>query len=388
MRVLVAFDKFKDSLSASEACELAASAIREGHPDWQLDLCPLADGGEGFADILTRSAGGRTHITQVAGPRGGLVKAAIGLVSANRVPAAARVRLQLDGGPADARPIAIVEMASASGLALLAPDLRDPWQTTSLGTGQLICAAAESGAGLVILGVGGSATHDLGLGALNALGLDFFAADGRRLQPPVPALWPDLVRIAGRVTPSIPPIRIACDVDNPLLGARGAAAVFGPQKGLADADYDRLEGESSRIARLLCEHCGRDGDLASTAGAGAAGGTSFGLMAAAGARLLPGSALVADWLDLEARLAAADIVLTGEGSFDESSRGGKGPGALVERARVLGKPAHVFAGRIAAPDTGPAVTLHAITAAGVPLPKALRQAGTNLSASVRAAFAG
>jgi len=385
VRVLIAFDKFKDSLTARQACDLAAQALREERPGWKLDLCPLADGGEGFVEILTRAARGETRAFPVAGPRGGLVSASLGLVRLDRIPPAARKRLSLQV-PDSAR-IALVEMASASGLALLAAEARDPWQATSQGTGQLLRAAAGLGADAVLLGVGGSATHDLGLGALGALGYSFLTAEGARLDPPRPALWPQLARIEGRAGPDLPPIRIACDVANPLLGPRGAAAVFGPQKGLAAADFSRLEAESARVAALLCAHGGQPGDLAQVPGAGAAGGMAFGLMAGAAAQLLPGSDLVAGWLDLEARVADADLVITGEGAFDASSWGGKGPGALVGRALALGKPAHVFAGRVETARIEPGVALHGITPAGTPLPEALRRGGPNLLASVRRAFA-
>ena len=385
MRVLIAFDKFKDSLTARQACELAAQALRAERPDWRLDLCPLADGGEGFAEILTLAARGETFEFSVAGPRDHAVTASLGLVSLSRIPLAARRRLQLN--LADSARIAVVEMAAASGLVLVPLEARDPWRATTLGTGQLIRHAAEQGAGAVLLGVGGSATHDLGLGALSALGLKFLSADGLRLDPPVPAVWPRLRRIEGAVGPDLPPIRLACDVANPLLGPGGAAAIFGPQKGLRPADYASLEAESARLAALLCAHCGKPRDLAEIPGAGAAGGIAFGLMAGADARLLSGSALVADWLELEARLAAADLVLTGEGSFDASSWSGKGPGALVLRAQALGVPAHVFAGRVETARAEPGVALHGVTPAGTPLPAALQGGGARLLASVRRAFA-
>jgi glycerate kinase len=394
MRVLIAFDKFKDALTALQACETAARAIGDQRGDWRIDLCPLADGGEGFAPILTAAAHGSLSKFAVAGPRGGTVEAAIGLVSLDRIPPAARALLEIDpedGIGAAQRSgdgkLAVIEMASASGLAMLAPDARDPWQATSLGTGQLIRAAAGSGARAVLLGVGGSATNDLGLGALSALGYAFDAADGRPLEPPIPAAWPQLVRIRGQASP-IPPIRIACDVANPLLGPRGATAVFGPQKGLKPADFERLEAECSRVAALLCEHCGRSPDLMAFPGAGAAGGIAFGLMAAAGARLLPGASLVGAWLDLETRLAAADLIVTGEGRFDASSWEGKGPGALALRARALGKTVHIFAGQIegVATNSDPRIVFHPITPSGTPLRHALQAADANLAASVQRAF--
>jgi glycerate kinase len=391
LRVLLAFDKFKDALTAREACELAARALGDRHGDWQLDLCPLTDGGEGFAEILVGAAGGTLVPIKVEGPRGAPLTAPVGLVSPAMIPPAALARLGLEAPPSPGGKIAVIEMASASGLALLVPALRDPWRTSSIGTGQLIRAAADLGATGVLLGVGGSATHDLGLGALSALGFGFLAADGRPLQPPVPATWDRLIRVGGRLAASIPPIRIACDVDHPLLGPRGAAATFAPQKGLRAADYDRLEAESGRLAALLCAYAGQPADLAGRPGAGAAGGIAFGLMAAAGARLLPGSAVVAAWLDLEARLAAADLVLTGEGRFDASSWEGKGPGAIAARARALGKPVRVYAGLVdlPRPSDDPGLVFHAITPVGTPLPQALADTAVNLGgALLRSRFGG
>ena len=238
MRVLLAFDKFKDCLTAPAACTLAAAALRERHPDWTLDACPLADGGEGFADILTRAAGGTLHATRVTGPRGQPVTASFGLVPWASIPAGARTLLDLPARAAG-RPVAVLEMASASGLALLEPAARDPWATTTAGTGELIRAAAAAGAGAVLLGVGGSATHDLGLGTLAALGLRTLGANGAALADPIPRYWAEATGFAGTVDPALPPLRIACDVTNPLAGPRGAAATYGPQKGLQAQDLAR-----------------------------------------------------------------------------------------------------------------------------------------------------
>ncbi|MFZ9683477.1 MAG: glycerate kinase, partial [Cephaloticoccus sp.] len=171
MRALVAFDKFKDSLTAPAACASAVEALALPHPGGSGAACPLTDGGDGFAAILTHAAGGEIHTARVTGPRGAWVEAAFGLVALKSIPPAARALLHLPPTlPADAT-LALIEMATASGLALLAPDERDPWQTTSRGTGELIAYAAKLGAQAVLLGVGGSATNDLGLGALGALGL-------------------------------------------------------------------------------------------------------------------------------------------------------------------------------------------------------------------------
>jgi glycerate kinase len=395
MRVLLAFDKFKDSLTARQACDLAAGVLRDSHRDWSLDICPLADGGEGFAEILTVAAGGKMTRLIVSGPRGNPIEAAFGLVSIDCIPPAARALLALEtlplvpppsslAGSAGAAAVAVIEMAAASGLALLPPELRDPWQTSTHGTGQLIRAAAEAGAAGVLLGVGGSATNDLGLGALDALGLEFRTGTDEKKSPPLPADWSGVARIAGEVPGSIPPIRIACDVTNPLLGPNGAAAVYGPQKGLRPGDRRRLEHESARLALMLCSYCRQPDSLMDAPGAGAAGGLPFGLMTAARARLLPGFDLVAAWLDLESRIAAADLVITGEGRFDESSLSGKGPGAVAARARALGKRVHVFAGEVTAAACN-GLVLHAITPAGTPLPQALREAAGNLAAAIQAA---
>ncbi len=383
MRVLIACDKFKDALTAPQACGIIADALQAAHPDWTMDVCPLADGGEGFADILTRAAGGRIVPLTVTGPRGTPQPAGFGLVALERIPAAARARLNLPAAvPADAT-VAVIEMATASGLALLTPEDRDPWHTTTTGTGELVRAAASHGVAAILLGVGGSATNDLGLGALDALGLHCSNQHGETVRPPVPARWAEVTRLIGKVDPRLPPIRIACDVTNPLLGPRGAAAVYGPQKGLRPGDLTRLDSLGARLGLMLCHHCGQPDTTLEAPGAGAAGGIAFGLMVGAGAQLLPGVDLVEAWLDLGARLAGADLVITGEGRFDESSLNGKGPGAVAARALALGKPVQVFAGQIRAAQPPPGLRLHAISPPGLPLADALKAAPDLLAASVR-----
>ena len=228
-------------------------------------------------------------------------------------------------------------------------------------------------------------------GALNALGFEFPTTDQRSISPPIPAGWSAISRVEGGISPGFPPIRIACDVTNPLVGPRGAAATYGPQKGLQPEDLARLDGESGRLARLLCARCGQPESVMETAGAGAAGGIAFGLMAAAGARLLSGFDLVSAWLDVDARLARADLVITGEGRFDASSFNGKGPGAIAARAIALGKSTHVFAGSLghglsSSSDEKKNLTLHAISPPHLELADALRAAPANLAAAVRAAF--
>jgi glycerate kinase len=376
MRALIAFDKFKDALDASAACAAAAAAVRDVHPDWDIDLCPLADGGDGFVEVLTRAAGGQFHRTKVTGPRGGQVEASFGVAD---VPPAVR---EIVG----ARRVAIVEMAQASGLALLPPAQRDPWQTSTRGTGELLRAAANAGVEGILLGVGGSATHDVGLGALSILGLSCHEVDGKRVELPIPQTWAAVASISGKIDPSLPPIVIACDVNNPLMGTFGAANVFAAQKGMLPEDFTRLEYMTGRMAALLTTNAGKHPLLCETPGTGAAGGLAFGLHCAAGAKLAPGAELVTAWLDLDARLARADLVLTGEGRFDATSLQGKAPGALAQRALAAGKRVHVFAGAVS--GTLPGAHLHAITPESQSLPEALRATAANLRAAVRAALGG
>jgi glycerate kinase len=309
------------------------------------------------------------------------------MVSPRKIPASAGHWLQLpDPALKSGKPIAIIEMAAASGLNLLPPEQYDPWQTTTYGTGQLARVATELGAAAILLGAGGSATNDLGLGALAALGMEFRGFNDEKIRPPVPAHWERIARLDGGVFPSIPPIFIACDVTNPLLGSRGAAAVYGQQKGLRSEDLPRMEAAMERMARLLCVYCGQPAMLMETPGVGAAGGLPFGLLVGAHARLIPGFDLVAAWLNLQARIAAADIVVTGEGCFDESSLSGKGPGAVAAHAGALGKTVHVFAGRCTAAASGKGWHLHAITPAGHPLEWANREAPELLACTLRTVF--
>lgn len=384
-RVLFAFDKFKDALTAQAAGQAAAASLTTLHPDWEIEHAPLADGGEGFAQILTDSAGGNVRHMRVCGPRGEPAYAGFGWVAVSAIPAAAKKRLRLPSRLSDSAHVAIIEMAQASGLALLPAASRDPWQTTTRGTGELMRAAVEAGAVAIVLGVGGSATHDLGLGALSALGFECLTEGDLRVLPPIPSRWDTIQRITAPALDAFPPTYIACDVTNPLLGPRGAAAVYGPQKGLREADWSRLEARSERLARLLCDASRSSPSVMDTPGAGAAGGIAFGLMAGLGAQLLPGFELVSDWLDLDAKLERADIVITGEGRFDDSSLEGKGPGAVAARALALGKRVHVFAGQVTA-NARRDLFLHAITPTGTPLPQALRQAAENLTLCVHRVF--
>jgi glycerate kinase len=374
MRALVAFDKFKDALSAAEACRITTDALRVLQPGWQINSCPLADGGDGFVDVLTSAAKGELRRAQVTGPLGEPREATYGVAD---VPSAARALI-------GSGRVALVEMAQASGLALVPPAQRTPWKTTTRGTGELILAAAREKVSAIILGVGGSATHDVGLGALTALGLTTHAADGSLIANPVPETWAALAQVGGRIAAGLPPLIIATDVTNPLMGTFGAASVFAPQKGLLEEDFTRLEYMTGRVAAMLCTHAGKHPLLCETPGCGAAGGLPFGLHCAVDAKLVPGFDFVSAWLGLEAHLAAADVVITGEGSFDASSLNGKAPGEIARRAHALGKKVHVFAGRVTTPPEG--FHAHPITPPGTELSEALRGASRNLATSVRSVF--
>ena len=393
-RVLVALDKFKGTLDAERACDVVAEVIRRERPRWQLDCAPLTDGGDGFCRIATRAAGGVLSPARVHGPlvdaegRAELVDAAVGVVDASALSAQALALLDVPDGVSR---LAVIDMASASGLSLVPRERIDVWRSSTRGTGELLLAAAGQGVDAIVLGVGGSATSDLGLGALEALGLVFHGAPGVNVSPPLPALWPRVTAVSGRVR-ALPSVRVACDVDNPLFGPRGAAAIYGPQKGLRAPDLPRFEAAAERLAREVCRHLGADTRHFDTPGAGAAGGLAFGLLVGVGARLVPGSALVAAWLGLEARARAADWVLTGEGRFDESSWAGKGPGALVALARAAGRRCAVFAGSVAAglsargggpgPSDAPLPELIAISPPKEPLSRVLPRTRENLEQAV------
>jgi glycerate 2-kinase len=389
MRVLIAFDKFKGALGAAEACAVVAEVLRRERPSWQLDLAPLADGGDGFCRILTAAAGGVLEQIPASGTlfseAGALERkaVAIGWVELERLPARARARLEL--GRSAGR-LAIIELAACNGLAELPPAERDVWRSSTRGTGELLRSAAERGADALLLGVGGSATSDLGLGALSALGVRFESRSGSVLDPPLPCAWPDVARVTGRAL-GLPPLRIACDVHNPLLGPNGAAAVYGPQKGLCREQLPGFEIEAERLARLLCEQQGQAAELLQQPGAGAAGGIAFGLAAAAGARLIAGFELVEEWLELSERIAGADLVISGEGRFDASSLAGKGPGSLARRAVHAGRRCAIFAGAVELADcvrhTLPSrLELVAISPADLPLEALLAATSAQLARAV------
>lgn len=335
MSTLIAFDKFKGAISAAEACELAARVVRECRPEEAVEVAPLTDGGEGFASILARVLGGELRLITVPGPRFQPVEGIFALMPGSRLPESAWSRLQL---PADLRHelIGFVEMASASGYESLSEAERDPWETSTFGTGVLMKAAVEAGARALVLGIGGSATNDCGAGALEALGVCSY---DQQLQP-VTSLVPSkfhhihTMGSTSHLLDRFPPVRIACDVTNPLLGESGATRVFGPQKGLKAGDQARMERTLHKMGSRLLGLFGRPVEqwesLMAEPGSGAAGGIGFALRhALPDSRFVEGFPLVADLLDLDRKTRQADCLITGEGRLDQSSLGGKGPVALL-----------------------------------------------------------
>ena len=386
MNVLIAFDKFKDSISAETACDIAAGVLRERRPDWTVETAPLTDGGEGFAEIMTHARAGKLHRENVTGPRFAEREAHWGMVELEAIEPELRHWLAMP----ELGFIAIVEMAQSSGLEILDADERDLWHTTTFGTGQIIARTHELEVAAILMGIGGSATNDLGLGALEALGIGFLDAEGKSITQLTPAKWEKVKRLDGEIPADLPAIRIACDVQNPLLGPNGAAAIYGPQKGLKSDDWERLNSESSRMAQMICDYFGTDHALIEEPGSGAAGGIGFGLRAACGARYVPGFELAARWLQINEKVQRANLIITGEGRFDLSSLQGKGPGTLIEMSKMGDKKSWVFAGQIAAELEGqlPASLqkedIQAITPENYPLERALQEGGALLEKALRA----
>jgi glycerate kinase len=369
LRVLVAPDKFKGSLTAQQAADAIAAGVQDAADALGLELDlrrqPVADGGEGIV-AAALAAGYRAHPVTVSGPLGDPVQAGIALGGAPGG-SVGSVGSAGSGGSL----VAVVELATASGLALLPGgrgDVTTALTASSRGTGELVRAALDAGATRVVLGIGGSASTDGGTGLAAALGVRFLDAGGEDLPPGGRALA-DLDRVDTSVRdPRLDSVEVvvASDVDNPLTGPRGAAAVFGPQKGAGPAEVELLDSGLRRLADVLRRDAGADVETAP--GAGAAGGVGAGAMALLGARLVPGIDLVLDLVGFDTTLTGTDLVVTGEGSFDDQSLGGKAPVGVARRASAHGVPVVVLAGRVDLDDAGRAalrdlgvVGAHAIT---------------------------
>ncbi|ACO80460.1 Glycerate kinase [Azotobacter vinelandii CA] len=326
MKIVIAPDSFKESLSAAEVAAAIAAGLGEVWP-WAELLCrPMADGGEGTVEAVIAAVGGERRETLVRGPLGEPVAAHWGWIAESRS--------------------AVIEMAAASGLHLVPASRRDALRSCTYGTGELILAALEAGAERIVLGFGGSATNDAGSGMLRALGVRFEDAEGRPL-PPGGAALAQLQRInpAG-LDPRLAKVdfEVACDVDNPLCGPRGASHVFGPQKGATPEQVRQLDAALGRFADVCAATLGRD--ARDSAGSGAAGGIGFAARTFLGAAFRPGIELVAEVSGLEQAVIGADLVITGEGRIDEQTLHGKTPMGVAGIAKRHGVPVVALAGML------------------------------------------
>ena len=328
MKIAVAPDSFKGCLTALQVCDAIEQGLRAAHADVQVVKVPMADGGEGTVQSLVQATGGRLVTRQVEGPLGDPVSATFGLLG--------------DGITA------VVEMAAASGLPLVPTDRRDPSLTTTYGTGQLIAASLAMGCRKLIVGIGGSATTDGGAGMAQALGAVMLDAHGQALGHVGGGALARVARIdCSGLDPRLceAQMRVACDVENPLYGPRGAAHVYGPQKGATAEMVGRLDAGLRVWARRLAEDL--SADVAKVPGSGAAGGLGAGLMAFCGATLERGVDIVIDAVRLRDRMRGADLVITGEGRIDFQTAFGKTPSGVADTARDLGIPVVAVGGSIA-----------------------------------------
>lgn len=325
MKVLLAPDSFKGSLSAQAATQALARGIKRADPSIDVDLIPVADGGEGTVDCLVMAAGGRTETAAVHDPLGRTVRATYGVLSDGTV---------------------VIEMAAAAGLTLIDPLERDIRQANTFGIGELILDALARGYRSFVIGIGGSATNDAGVGMLSALGMRFFTATGHEL----PATPEALVELHHVDTTELEQnlqgatFRVASDVTNPLCGPTGASAVFGPQKGATPEDVQFLDSALGKFADVVEQHLGRS--FREIPGAGAAGGVGAALHGVLQADLMRGIELVLDVVGFDERVREADLVLTGEGQTDFQTVHGKVVAGIAARAKQAGVPVFCLSGAI------------------------------------------
>jgi glycerate kinase len=320
VRFLIAPDKFKGSATAAEVAEQIASGIRDvmGTPD--IEIAPIADGGEGTAEVICAARGGEWISCKARDAFGHLITARyVWLRDTNT---------------------AVMEMSEAAGMRRVSE--RDPLRANTFGVGEMILDAAKRGAREIIVGLGGSATNDGGFGMARALGFQFVDSADRELDWFNQSSSHQLIHIRKPAELSLPVIKAAVDVRNPLLGERGATRVFGPQKGAAPDQVVILEDALSRLADVVARDLGCD--FRNAPGAGAAGGLGFGLMSFCDARICWGFDLVADAIELREKIARADVVVTGEGRLDAQTLEGKGPARVAELARQSNKPVFAIVG--------------------------------------------
>ena len=326
--VLVAPSGFKESMGAEEAAQAIAAGVRKAMPTARIRRAPMVDGGEGFTKAIVAATGGRLRRIAVTGPVGKPVESFFGFM-----------------GGKESR-TAVLEMAAAAGLSLVPRDLRDPTRTTSAGVGELIRAALNAGATRILIGCGDSGINDGGAGMAQALGARLLDAEGREIGHG----GGDLARLAeidvSGLDPRLARVRIdvAVNWSNVLLGPRGVARVFGPQKGATPAQVEALEAGLETYAALIRDTLGHD--IGHAPGSGASGGLGTGLVAFAGATLHPRFDIVMQYLQFDALLQDADLVITAEGSLDGQSPHGKVPCEVARRAQALGVPTVALAGTI------------------------------------------
>jgi glycerate kinase len=324
MRIVVAPDKFKGSLTAVQVAEAVSAGLAQDRDDIETTLLPVADGGDGTV-AAALSVGYSPVRVDAVGPTGEPLTATYAVDDA-------------DG-------VAVVELAAVVGLDLLPGGVLEPLRSSTYGLGLVVREALRRGVGELVLGVGGSASTDGGAGMVQAMGAQVLDREGHGLPAGGAALREVAAVDVGRVTELVgsTAVMVASDVDNPLLGPRGAAAVFGPQKGATGRDIDVLEAGLTAWARAVAAATGRD--VADQPGAGAAGGAGFAALAVMGAQIRPGIELVLELVGFEKAVAGADLVVTGEGSLDEQSLAGKTPVGVAAAARAHGVPVVAVAGR-------------------------------------------
>ena len=340
--ILVACDKCKGSLSAFEICRLAKSVLLKRFPNSSVIEAPLTDGGEGFTDILIQEASGQFHALEVCDSIGNLSKVQIGICEIANLPSPVVQTLKI---PSSGK-LAIVEMAQAAGLADLASHQRNPWNTSTYGVGQMLGQAAQLGVDAILLGIGGSSTNDIGLGALHALGLSIRNNKQEEIPFPSPSTWRNITHLDIGNLSKLPPIRIACDVENQLLGEFGATAQYGPQKGLPKEEIGLFESEIKSLLNLLQLQEPKTFDLAKVNGTGAAGGMGVGLSLFYDVSLVQGFELISSWFEIENKIKQADFVITAEGRFDQTSMDGKGPYQIIRASQRNSTASLVIAGSI------------------------------------------
>lgn len=326
MKIVIAPNALKGSLSATEAAEAIKAGVRQAVPDVEIVALPVADGGDGFIAVLGEALGAVPQRQPVSGPVGQTVDA--------------------DWLYSEGQCTAVIEIATASGLALIDPTQRAPMTANTRGVGELILTALEQGAQRILLGIGGSATNDGGMGMAQALGAVFVDSRGRSLEPG----GGSLIEIAAIDITGLDPrlkevnIQVICDVDNPLLGEQGAARVFGPQKGATPQQVAALEAGLAQFADVLDAQLGID--VRDVPGAGAGGGLGAGAIVFLGSELQPGAEVVLDLLGFNDVLKGADLVITAEGQLDGQTAFGKAPAAVAQRARAAGIPCIAIAGSL------------------------------------------